>query len=205
MKILIFITAALCLTAPLTAAIYDFTDALGQTASIEVDYWTGTGSFETLLVIDWNQTGSYETPSHAFGYRWDGTATTVQTMLDQITTNGALDSKIIGYVRNLYYNDADGDMHLHNEEGSWNFASTRDLFAQWGSANDTWTLYGQWEANQTGIDSEYIDDGQLEGINAFYYFDASQPYENLDVPFVVPEPAVLSMLALGSLCLKLRK
>ena len=205
MKTLFFILVLGCFPAFVSGAIYDFTDGLGQTASIEVEYWTGIGSFETLLVIDWNQSGSYLTASHAFGYRWDGTATTVQTMLADITANGALDAKIIGYVRNLYYNDADGDIHLHNEEGSWNFASTNDLFAQWGPLSSDWTMQGQWQANAGGIDTEYIMDGQLEGINACYYFDTSQPYENLDVPFAVPEPVALSMLAMGMLFVRKRK
>lgn len=56
-----------------------------------------------------------------------------------------------------------------------------------------------------GIDTEYIAGGQLEGINACYYYDTSQSYENLDVPFAVPEPAALSMLAMGTLFLCKRK
>ena len=205
MKTLICIIAAAVLSVTASAAMeYDFTDALGQTASINVEYWTGSGSHETLLVIDWNQTGDYVTPSHAFGYRWDGTATTVQTMLDAIVANGALGLKYIGYVRNLFYDD-EFDTHLHNEEGSWNFASTNNVFALWGTVNQDWTMYGQWQANMGNIDTEYIAHGQLEGVNACYYFDQTQPYEFLDVPFSTPEPASLAMLAFGGLFLRRKK
>jgi len=197
-----------CCGVSLWATPYDFTDALGQTAAIDVEYWTGTGSSETILVIDWNQSDDYISPSHAFGYRWDGTATTVADMLAEITDNGllAIDTGYGGgFVNNLYYNDVDGDQHLHDEIGSWNLASTTDLYAQWGNMNNDWTMLGDWQANQAGTDGEYIADGQLEGINAMYWFDSSQPYLNLDVPFAIPEPATIALLGLGGLTLIRRR
>ncbi|RLB78651.1 MAG: hypothetical protein DRH15_09875, partial [Deltaproteobacteria bacterium] len=44
---------------------------------VDVEAWTGTGSNETILVVDWNRLDNGPetvSESHAFGYRWDGTA-----------------------------------------------------------------------------------------------------------------------------------
>lgn len=199
---------AVC-SVPLTsfASICEFTDTLGQTALIEVEYWTGAGDCETILVIDWNQSGDYVSESHAFGFRWDGGVLTVADMLTQIADNGGLEIDT-GYggafVNNLTYNDADGDIHIHNETGSWNLGSTGDVFAEWGNMSGDWSMLGEWQANQAGITSEYITDGQLEGINAMYWFDTSQPYMNLDVP-IVPEPATVIILGLGGLFLRKKR
>nr|HPI90761.1 hypothetical protein [Spirochaetota bacterium] len=84
---------------------------------------------------------------------------------------------------NLYYNDADGDVHQHTEEGSWNLGSTDDVNAEWGDMSTDWTMLGEWEANQAGITDEYIADGQLEGINLIWWFDTSKPTLNLDIPY----------------------
>jgi hypothetical protein len=207
MKNVICSTLICCCAATVFATPYYFTDTLGQNAWIDVAYWTGTGDCKTILVVDWNQSGDYTVESYAFGYRWDGTQTTVAQMLHAITSNGGL-SISTGYggafIYNLSYTDAYGELHIHNEEGSFNLGSTGDVFADWGNMNDDWTMLGDWYANQAGIDSEYIADSQLEGINVMYWFDSSQPYENLDVPFV-PEPATLAMLALGSLLLRKKR
>lgn len=189
-----------------SAASYVFNDSIGQSIEIGVEYWTGTGEFESILVIDWNQTGSYTTPSHAFGYRWDGSKTLAE-MLQDIATGGGLDVSFGfggGFVDNLTYTDTLGDQHIHDEPGSWNLGSTGNGYAPWGNMNDDFTKLGEWDANQEGANLESISNGQLEGINAFYWFDDARPYENLDIP-VVPEPAAPLLALFGVLALMRRR
>jgi hypothetical protein len=173
---------------------YNFTSANGSSKWINVDYWTGSGSSETILIVDWENAGNWVSKSHAFGYRWDGSPTTEATMLADIDAGGALDITT-GYggafIYNLYYNDADGDHHQHTEEGSWNPGSTNDVNAVWGDMSSDWTKLGDWDANQMGIDNEYIANGQLEGFNAIWWY-TSKPNLNLTVP--VPEPTSLAIL-----------
>jgi hypothetical protein len=179
------------------AAPYYFTSGNDSSKWIDVDYWTGTGTSETILIVDWNNAGDWVSESHAFGYRWDGSATTEAAMLADICANGGLDIDT-GYggafVNNLFYTDADGDVHAHTEEGSWNLGSTNDVNAVWGDMNGDWTKLGDWDANGMGIDSEYIADGQLEGINLMWWFSPN-PIQPLTVP--VPEPATIGLLAMG--------
>lgn len=210
MKKIICLFILSCFVVPAFAS-YEFTDTLGQTALINVDCWTGSGSSETILVVDWNKSGDYESESHSFGYRWDGSDTSILDMLNDITSNPNFDfsfeSSSYGYLSNMTYTDSDGDQHTQvaTEFGSVNMASTGDLHAEWGSPDAYWTMFGEWEANGGGLADELIADGQLEGVNFFYYFQQdTYPYENLDVTFV-PEPVTLALMSLGGILIRRRK
>lgn len=210
MKNIICLFILSCFVVPAVAS-YDFTDTLAQTASIDVEYWTGSGSSETILVIDWNQSGNWNTESHAFGYKWDGSATTLTDMFDAITGNGGLEITMVtgsqfgDYIGNFLFTDQDGDQHVHDEQGSFNYASTGDVFAEWGEMN--WANYtiGDWQANYGIPDDEYITHGQLEAVNACYYNHPTNVSQALDVPYVVPEPATLALMSLGGILLRRRK
>jgi len=199
---------ALALSGVAGAAPYNFQSASGSSRWIDVEYWTGSGSAETILIVDWNNTGNYITESHAFGFRWDGSPTTVATMLAAIDANGPLDITT-GYggefIYNLLYTCSDGDVHSHPEEGSWNLGSTPNPYAAWGPMSSDWQKLGDWDANQMGIGSEYIANGHLEGINAIWWFDTSKPTLDLTVPAAVPEPASACLLGVGGLLLLRRR
>ena len=209
MKRTVLLVVVSCCVAPAVAGLYTFTDSLGQSAELEVEYWTGAGAAETLLVVDWNQTGTYHSASHAFGYRWDGSPRTVASMLDDIVSNGDLGAIIENasfgdYIGDLTYNGADADVHTHDEYGSWGLANTGDLTAQWGAASADWTMFGDWTAG-SGIHADTIADGFVQGINAVYYYNTEKVSQYLDMPFSVPEPATLALLAAGGLLLRRKK
>ena len=176
---------------------------------VDVEAWAGTGANETILVVDWNKLDQEEngkdivSESHAFGYRWDGTAYE-SDMLTAFNDAGIL-SVTTGYggafVYNIgYWDEADNEVHMHIEEGSWNLASTDDPSAQWGPMNEDWTKLGDWDANASGINEELLVDGQFEGINAILYYGTMQAYadDQLDIPTASPVPVPAAVWLLGS-------
>ena len=170
---------------------------------VDVEAWTGTGSNETILVVDWNRLDNGpETVSeyHAFGYRWDGTAYE-SDMLSAFNDAGILEVTTAyggAFVVNIKYNDVeDGEYHQHIEEGSWNLASTSNPDANWGTWGDS-----EWDFNTAGITAELLADGQYEGINAIMWFGSLPDYadDQLDIPFAtVPIPGAVWLLGSGLL------
>nr|WP_054689323.1 hypothetical protein [Desulfosarcina cetonica] len=65
----------LCTMTGAHAAVYDFNGTW-----VDVEAWAGIGANETILVVDWNKLDQEAngkdilSESHAFGFRWDGTA-----------------------------------------------------------------------------------------------------------------------------------
>ena len=183
------------------ASPYYFTGASGASAWIEVDAWVGSGENESILVVDWNiYSGPYQTESHAFGFRWDGTAYE-SDMLDALNEAGVF-TVTSGYggafLYDIVYNDG-VDNHTHaDEEGSWNLASTDDPYALWGAMSSDWTTLGDWDANMAGYNEELLADGQLEGLNAIAWFSGDPNAYFLDVPFAAPVPVPAAVWLLGS-------
>jgi hypothetical protein len=174
--------AALAAAKNAQAAPYDF----GANGWVEVDYWAGSGTNETIVVVDWNQSnGPYVSEAHAWGYRWTGTKY-VADALAAIEAAGGLDITY-GYGGNFifhgFYTDADGDQHdsqtPNDYEGWWWLGDTAD-------GGQTWT------GNLVGIDEKELVDGRVEGLNMD---SGSWTGDTLSVP--VPEPATLALAAAG--------
>ncbi|HOC55547.1 MAG TPA: PEP-CTERM sorting domain-containing protein [Verrucomicrobiota bacterium] len=213
MQRIVCLMAISCCAVPALAAPYYFQSASGQNAWIEVDGWAGAGANETILVVDWNfMGGPYQTESHAFGFRWDGTAYE-SDMLDAFN-DAAIFDVTSGYggafLYNIAYNDGT-DAHLHTEEGGWNPGSTANPYAEWGAMSPDWTKLGEWDANQAAYDAELLQDGYLEGINAVFWYGEyplGQTFDDypLDVPFaIIPEPSALALCTLGGGLFLLRR
>lgn len=189
----------LALSSTAHAAAYDFNGTW-----VDVEAWAGSGSNETILVVDWNKLDTGEatvSESHAFGYRWDGDAYE-SDMLAAFNDAGILTVTTGyggGFIMNIGYTDDDGETHLHVEEGSWNLASTSDPNAVWGTWGDS-----EWDFNTAGADQESLVDGQYEGINAIMWFGTMPAYadDQLDIPLAaapVPVPAAAWLLGSGLL------
>jgi len=199
--------ALLALSATAQAETYDFNGTL-----IDVEAWTGTGANETILVVDWNKMDQEEngkdivSESHAFGYRWDGTAYE-SDMLSAFNDAGILAvdaSSSWSFVYNIGYVDVDdNEIHMHVESGSWLLASTDDPTSYWGGIDWLgWTGDPtEWDFNTAGMDAELLVDGQYEGINAISYYGTLPSYANdqLDIPFAAsPVPVPTAAWLLGS-------
>ena len=202
-----------CCAIPAWGTPYYFQSGSGKNVWVDVEGWVGSGSNETILVVDWNRLddngADTVTESHAFGYRWDGVKYESDMLAD--FTNDGLLTATTGYggafIYNLGFIDYDEPYyaHLHVEEGSWGLASTDDPDAYWGGLD--WMGWSgppsEWDWNTAGIDAELLVDGQFEGINAIMYYDSLPSYgdDQLDIP-IVPEPATMLLLALGGVVLR---
>ena len=162
-----------------------------QGLDIIVDYWAGSGSNETIIVIDWNViNGPYSTESHAWGFRWEGDAY-VSDALSAIDAAGALDITTQydgGFLGDAYYNNLLIDSDNHTSEGYtgwWWTGGTTD-----GGAN--------WNANADGINVTTLASGRIEGFNLVHDYDEWLVGDaTLTIP--VPEPCSISILGLGGL------
>jgi hypothetical protein len=188
----------LCMVTGVQAAAYDFNGTW-----VDVEAWAGIGANETILVVDWNKLDQEAngkdilSESHAFGFRWDGTAYE-SDMLSAFNDAGIL-SVDTGYggafVNNIgYWDEEDNEVHMHVESGSWNLASTSDPDSVWGTWGDS-----EWDFNTAGITEELLADGQFEGINAIMWFGTLPDYadDQLDIPFAAPVPVPAAVWLLG--------
>ena len=167
-----------------------------QGLDIIVDYWAGSGSNETIVVIDWNLiNGPYMTESHAWGFRWEGTAY-VSDALSAIDAAGALDITTQydgGFLGDAYYNNLLIDSDNHTSEG----------YTGWWWAGDTIDGGGSWNANAGSITEEILSSGKIEGFNLVTNYDEwLVGSSTLTIP--VPEPCTIAILALGGLLLRIR-
>lgn len=164
------------------AAPYDFNGAW-----VEVDYWTGTGSNEALIVIDWNNTnGPYVTETHAWGYKWDGT-TTIGNALSALDAAGAL-TVTTGYggafLNDAYYDEVVQGIGTDNHSsagytGWWAIAECFDGI--------------NWLSNM-GIGGN-LTDGKYFGHNMD---SGAWTTATLDTPFTAPVPIPGAVWLLGS-------
>lgn len=145
---------------------------------VTIEYWTGTGSAKSYLVVDFAATGD---GSYAFGYNWDGTSTiSAYDMITAIDAGGGLDVTATDYgsgtpnyfIDNIWYGTAMGDAGQYWDQWEGPFG-----------ANDVdWSL-------GTGVSNVNLTDGLFIGVR--------NPYTGTVTPSTpgVPEPGSLLMLA----------
>ncbi len=154
---------------------------------IEIDYWAGAGSNETVIVIDWNQTnGPYITESHAWGYRWSGTEY-LSDALTAIDAAGPLDI-VTGYggafLNDAYYYDPLIDTDDHTSEN----------YTGWWACGESTDGGKTWSLNGGGLTGEVLHDESIEGMNMDF---TNWTLDTITVP--VPEPLTICLFAFGGL------
>jgi hypothetical protein len=164
-----------------------------QGLDITVDYWAGAGSNETIVVIDWNQTnGPYQTSSHAWGFRWDGTAY-LSDALAAIDAAGALNITTLyggNFVGDAFYYNPSIDSDNHTSAG----------YSGWWWVGDTINGGATWDATSAGLTSEIITSGEIEGLNL-----DNDNWTSATLTIPTPEPCTLTILAIGGLLVGKRK
>lgn len=152
---------------------------------VEIEFWTGSGSQEALMVVDW-----LDGQQLAFGYRWDGDATGLDMMLavaddDRFFLNWhpgfeflALDA--LGY-------DVDGDGFDQGDPDDYYAFGWDDAYwSYWVGTNGD-----DWGFAPVGLGDRDLRHGDWDGWAFAPGFDASPP----TVP-LIPAPASLATLGL---------
>lgn len=195
-----FCTLALCALAASTASAIPYLAPNGQT--LELEYWAGTGANEALVVVDFQQGPS---DVFTFGYRWDGAADGGDA-LSAIVDEGALDGIITNFGgpppnESLFLSELtyDGVTLSNTVTFPWSPAwlMWSDLSVGVGELVD-WT----YDPN-AGMSDLALVDGAFEGF--IYSSDIwpnivtspRQPRLAGERDGVIPEPASLTLLALG--------
>ncbi len=197
--------------------------AAGTAATFDdVQYWAGSGANRAALVIDWNDGKSAE--SLLWGYRWDGAATG-QEMLEAVVK---ADSRLFAHfgsygwgtaVLGIGYDvDSSGGFTVSPSlafDGGGIVVDTHpddvraavDAADHWleGWNNGFWAYYlknsttEDWTSAMTGAGERALADGVWDGFSFAPGFVSSAPSE--PAPAMVPEPGVVSLLALGVLAI----
>jgi hypothetical protein len=120
---------------------------------VRVEWWTGTGAHEALLVVDfWPGNGPAD--SFAFGYRFDAAEITGAQLLAAVgaANQGFSYAVVGGFVNDIWY-VKDGTTY----HGTYDWPDS--YLSYWVS-----TDYGQtWAYSSFGIDSRVLHDGDTDG------------------------------------------
>ena len=166
----------LAITGVSNAAIYNHNGYL-----VDVDYWSGSGSNEAVVVVDFHATGG---DSYAFGFKWDGSATGYDALV-AIDAAGALDFEATPYGDMDYFID---NFHYNSESGNpgyyWQYFTSTD-----GSA---------WTSSWVGMSSRTLTNGDWDG-----WYNGFDPGVSPTTP--IPEPMTIVSLGLGGLLLRRRR
>lgn len=147
-------------------------NALRMMRFADVKFWVGNGANETVLVFDFND-GSVEHCSFAWGYRWNGEAPTLETIVNAIAAADSRFNATIsqgawgGFVENFSY-DHDDDPSTPPLEGYVdNYYEEDEEFSyssgtSWMQLTTTGLEFHRNEVEETpdGISSTYPEDGQ---------------------------------------------
>ena len=155
----------------------------------EVEYFTGSGSSNSILVVDFG----YE--SYNFGYQWDDVATgwdaidAISQVAGGLTVDATYDSGIGGwYVLDLAYNSA---VPYAGGDG-WCYCTSADGV--------------NWSSSWVGVSDRILGDNDWDGFawgSWVEQADGSWTHRLVGEP--VPEPATFAVLGLGALLFRRRR
>lgn len=150
--------------------------------AVEVESLVGTGSNQTMIVIDWE---SGLTESHAWLYKYDGSKV-VADALDTIQSSVAdFEWSQSAFVQYINYNDG-SEYHQTVNTGWLSF---------WNKDS------GNWQWNNLGVYEQQLLNGGWSGTIADDYPD----WGDVTPTIPVPEPAAVLLFAFGAFAARRRK
>jgi hypothetical protein len=168
----------LAITGVSNAAIYNHNGYL-----VDVDYWSGSGSNEAIVVVD------FGIDSYAFGYRWESGVKYGKDLMDAVADAGLLDyTETGGFLNTLSYGS-----YSNTGQDGW----PGDWWAYFDSVDgENWTVLGE------GFATRVLSDGVWDGWAHQSSYDWP-PAHSPTTP--IPEPMTIVSLGLGGLLLRRRR
>ena len=178
------VCSVLALAASAQAALFD---------GVQIESWTGTGANSAVLVLDF---GPAPDDSYAFGYRWDGSATSADMVLalDAAPNAPDFDTKDWGPSLGLGINKITYDGHV--AESNWILT----FLGYWLSTDGL-----NWSPAQTGVSGRALTNGSWDGFSVEPVNDLFEPVNAPVTPASAPEPMTLGLLLAGGVALLRRR
>ncbi len=198
----------LALVAVVLAALTGSAKATAFT-DVSTQSWTGTGSNESMMIVDFGSGNSY-----AFGYKFDGSPTGWDMFKDIVQGSGST----FGYTPNgldTLFDATGGSLTAHGEVYSWGtiidgieydghqledtYYTDGNFVAYWNSTDGT-----AWTSPSFGATDRTLSDGAWDGYTNGKY-DANYNLISPPPTVPVPEPATLAVMSVGAGLLLKRK
>lgn len=190
----------------------------------DIQFWVGSGSNQSAFVLDWDSNNP-GTAAYAWGYRWDGSATSADMFASIIAADARLFAKISNpgafgvAIYGIGYDNGDGNFALDDNTlfPASGLAVTSpgdgaqalglgDLYVEGWFADGFWAHHisngnpyggGSWESAQTGTSDRQLADGSWDGF-AFLPGFAGPPPSIAQAASItaIPEPTSLATFSL---------
>ena len=139
----------------------------------DITYWVGDGTNKCAVVVDFND-GSVANSSFAWGYRWNGDAPNVETILGEIAADDPRFTAFVasGWVNGFAY-DVDDDGGTFKTGKTFTKSDEDDLFPQSWYSYDDENIYGDdWAISKASGDAfEGLEWSLTDGVAAEHPVD----------------------------------
>ena len=183
----------------------------------DVEFWVGTGTNQSVLVVDWDGSSSADT-SLVWGYRWSNPATTEDMLLAVLAADARMYAKIsppqasgvalygVGYDQNANGTFGLSDntpfnssglsmtaapsylMATATESADWYAEGWEDAFWNFANAENNPFQSGSWSTALVGISNRVLSDGSWDSLA----FDANLSFDDFAAN---PTPAFAPLVA----------
>ncbi len=180
--------------AALVALVLHVAHASAQTTQFafeDIPLWFGSGSNQAAMVVQWNDDNL--PVSLVWGYRWDGSATSLDMFQAIDAGNSDFSSTLTDHGWGI---SVDGIGYAEGSRFKPGWDGT-NYWAFYTSEGSPYGGSGAWASSFVGIGDRSLSDGSWDG----WSHSPGNPSDAPVVPLAVPEPSTASFIVIGGLLL----